>query len=211
MYGDSLPMQVLVADDEPSIRFVLREALEAEGHEVFDVEDGQSAADALAEGDYDLAILDVRMPGMSGLELQRRLVDQEIRIPTLILTAHAEVSMAVEALKAGAFDFIEKPYSPQALLDSVQQALARDAQDRQARAERNDLRERFGSLSGRELEVLQRLVAGDHFKKIAAELGISATTVGFHRRNLLEKMKVDNFIELGRLFEAHQRADAPPE
>ena len=143
---------------------------------------------------------------MSGLELQRRLADLGISIPVVILTAYPETTTAVQAMKAGALDFIEKPYRPQVLLDHVHNALEQEIRHRNEQAQVDELRARFESLSPRERQVLERLAEGKNAKRIARELGISSTTVDFHRRNLFEKMHVESFIELGRLIEAHQRA-----
>ena len=111
MYGDPEPMRILVADDEPSIRFVLREALEAEGHTVEDVEDGDAAADALAGGDFDLAILDVRMPGRTGLQVLDQLRATGNQTAVVIITAQNTMDNAVEAMKAGALDYLVKPFT----------------------------------------------------------------------------------------------------
>ena len=135
---------------------------------------------------------------MSGLELQRTLTDKGIRIPTLLLTAHAEVPMAVEALKAGALDFIEKPYSPQGLLDQINRALAEDVRVRKEISQREKIQERLEGLTEREQQVMRLLVDGRNARSISHILGISEKTVDFHRRNVLEKMQVPTLVELCR-------------
>lgn len=144
-------------------------------------------------------VLDVRMSGMSGLELQSRLRELGIYIPTIIITGHADVPMAVEAMKAGAMDFIEKPFRDQVLLDGIQKAIDLDLRVRRQHRERQDVRARIQLLTQREKEVMDRLVAGKSNKNIAFDLGISQKTVDFHRANILEKIGVSSVVELVRL------------
>lgn len=200
---------MFVVDDDPAVRDALSLLLDSVDLPVEVFESAATFLHQYTAGRRGCLILDVRMPGMSGLELQRRLAEQHMLIPIIILTAHADVAMARQALRAGALDFIEKPCNPQDLLDRIQQALLHDTRQRQQQAELNDLRVRFALLSPREYEVLQQLAAGRNSKQIGAELGISATTVDFHRRNLSEKLQVETSIELGRLFEAYQRLQSP--
>jgi two-component system response regulator FixJ len=144
--------------------------------------------------------LDVRMPGMSGLELQAKLLELGIEIPTIIITGHGDVPMAVEAMKAGALDFIEKPFRDQVLLDSIQKAIECD---RNIRAEKNrleDLHSRISLLTRRERQIMDLLVLGKTNKTIAYELGISQKTVDFHRANVLHKAGVDSVVDLVRLM-----------
>ncbi len=151
-------------------------------------------------------VLDVRMSGMSGLELQAKLRELDIQIPTLIITGHGDVPMAVEAMKAGALDFIEKPFRDQVLLDGIQRAIDLDARTRRLRKERQDVQSRVRLLTRREREIMERLVAGKTNKSIAYELGISPKTVDFHRANILAKTGVNSVVELVRLT---QKAVAP--
>jgi FixJ family two-component response regulator len=144
-------------------------------------------------------LADVRMPGMSGLELQKWLADRKIDIPVILITAHAEVPMAVEAMKAGAMDFLQKPYSPQQLLERIQLALEQDADRRQQATTSRGVAKRLVTLSPREREVMDLLLEGKNAKEIAYRLVLSTKTVDFHRRNLLEKMGVENVVELSRL------------
>ena len=141
------------------------------------------------------------MPGMSGLELQRTLLGHGIRIPILVLTAHAEVPMAVEALKAGALDFIEKPYSPQGLLDQIHNALAQDVRVRKKGWQLAGIKARLANLSEREHQIMKLLVDGQNARSVSQKLGISEKTVDFHRRNILAKMEVGTVLELARIVD----------
>ncbi len=197
---------VIVVDDDTqsrkSVEFLLRTIY-------VDVQAFASADKFLSDVDATkpaCLILDVRMPGMSGLDLQKRLCEARAPISIIMLTAHAEVSMVVRAMKAGAVDFLEKPYSPQTLLDRVHQALEKLSRVQQDRQELAQLRARLDKLSAREAEVMGFLVTGQNTKLIAAQLDISDKTVDFHRRNLLLKMRVDTVVELARLIEFHQRS-----
>ena len=144
-------------------------------------------------------VLDVRMSGMSGLELQSRLRELGNSIPTIIITGHGDVPMAVEAMKAGAMDFIEKPFRDQVLLDSIQKAIDLDLRIRRQHKERQDVQARIQHLTQREREVMDRLIAGKSNKTIAFDLGISQKTVDFHRANILEKVGCASVVELVRL------------
>ncbi len=144
-------------------------------------------------------VLDVRMSGMSGLELQTRLRELNIEIPTIIITGHGDVPMAVEAMKAGAMDFIEKPFRDQVLLDSIQRAIELDRRIRTTRKQSEDLQSRMEELTRRERQVMDLLVLGKSNKTIAYELGISQKTVDFHRTNVLNKAEVGSVVELVRL------------
>ena len=141
-------------------------------------------------------ILDMRMPGMSGPELQKRLTERGMEIPIIFLSGHGDVATAVRALKDGAVDFLEKPFQEQALLDLVYQALEQDVDARRDRAAREMARERLGRLTDREREVLDHIVAGQANKVIAAELGLSEKTIEFHRSHLMKKSGAQSVAEL---------------
>ncbi len=147
-------------------------------------------------------VLDVRMSGMSGIELQARLNELNVAIPTIIITGHGDVPMAVETLKAGAIDFIEKPFRDQVLLDSVQRAIELDRRIRATREHTRGFQSRIEGLTRRERQVMDLLILGKSNKVIAYELGISSKTVDFHRTNILDKAEVASVVELVRL--AHQ-------
>lgn len=190
---------VFIVDDDEAICESLRLLIADIGLEVRTF---HSARQFLSEYDPSRPgslILDVRMSGMSGLELQAKLHELGIEIPTIIITGHGDVPMAVEALKAGALDFIEKPFRDQVLLDSIQKAIDLDARTRRLRKERQDVQSRVRLLTRREREIMERLVAGKTNKSIAYELGISPKTVDFHRANILAKTGVNSVVELVRL------------
>jgi two-component system, LuxR family, response regulator FixJ len=190
---------VFVVDDDRAMRDSLRWLLESIG---LTVRTYATAAEFLREhqpSQPGCLVLDVRMPGMSGLDLQAELVRRGAELPTIVVTGHAEVAMAVRAVKAGAIDFIEKPFSDQLLLDRVRQALEIDRQSREVRARREEARRRLASLSAREREVLELVAAGKANKEVAAALGLSTKTVEVHRAHVMSKMAVDSLAELIRV------------
>jgi FixJ family two-component response regulator len=144
-------------------------------------------------------VLDVRLPGLSGLDLQRRTSEAGLEIPIIFITGHGDIPMTVRAMKAGAMEFLTKPFRDQDLLDAIQQALERDRKARDQRAEIEELRSRFASLTAREREVMARVVAGLLNKQIGAELGTSETTVKIHRHQVMEKMGAMSLPELVRM------------
>lgn len=153
-------------------------------------------------------VLDVRLPEMSGLRLHQRLIDDGVAMPVLIITAYGDVSQAVQSIKSGAVDYIQKPATAQALLDRIQTALSLSVERQKASAERSALQRRFATLSPREDEVLALLLEGKTTKQISAALGIGLTTVDFHRNNILKKMRVDNVVELAQAVIQHNQT--PP-
>ena len=190
---------VFVVDDDEAICESLRLLIGDIGLEVRTFTSARQFLDTYDPSHPGCLVLDVRMSGMSGLELQSRLLDMGIYIPTIIITGHADVPMAVEAMKAGAMDFIEKPFRDQVLLDGIQKAIDLDLRTRRRRRERQDVQARIQLLTQREREVMGRLVAGKSNKNIAFDLGISQKTVDFHRANILEKTGVSSVVELVRL------------
>ncbi len=166
----------------------------------------QAQRQALGEAGWPAApaclVLDVRMPGTSGLELFERLADAALlpRLPVIFLTGHGDVPTAVSAVKRGAFDFVEKPFSNNALVDRIEQALQRSAAALQDRRDRGRLAQRIAGLTEREAEVMRLVVAGQANKRIADELGISVRTVEVHRARVFEKMDVKSAVELANLL-----------
>lgn len=196
---------VFVVDDDPEFRESVSLLLESMklNAEVF-----VSAEDFVAN--YDPArggclVSDVRMPGMSGLELQKWMLEKRIKLPIILVTAHAEVPMAVEAMRAGAVDFIQKPYSPQQLLERVQQALRQDEQRRRAERADEATQRLLDSLTPREHEIMDLLLDGANAKEISNRLTLSTKTVDFHRRNMLDKMKVDSLVELAKIVRPREQ------
>jgi two-component system, LuxR family, response regulator FixJ len=190
---------VFVVDDDKAVCESLCLLIGDIGLEVRTFTNAKQFLEAYDPAQPGCLVLDVRMAGMSGLELQARLHELGMRIPTIIITGHADVPMAVEAMKAGALDFIEKPFRDQILLDSIQKALDLDLRTRRHHQEQQNVQSRMQLLTPREREVMDCLVAGKSNKAIAFELGISQKTVDFHRANILEKASVGSVVDLVRL------------
>jgi len=190
---------VFVVDDEAVMRDSLRYLIESTGLRVETYADAATFLATIRPDMPGCVILDVRMPGMSGLDLQTELTRRGIDLPAIVVTGHAEVPMAVQAVKAGAIDFIEKPFSDQLLLDRVRQGIELDGRSREARVRRAEANRRLGLLTHREREVLDHVVAGMANKEIAAALQLSPKTVEVHRAHVMEKMKASSVAELVRL------------
>jgi len=189
---------VFIVDDDEAVRDSLQILLETEGYRTEIFESAIAFLDAFQTVRPGCVVADVRMPDMTGLELQAALIERRLDVPIVIMTGHGDVPMAVRALKAGAIDFIEKPFTDDLLLDSIGRALA--AVD--ASAQQRDLTAvaaRLETLTPREREVLERLVRGQAHKAIAAELSISVQTVDVHRVRLMTKLEVQNLSALVRL------------
>jgi FixJ family two-component response regulator len=190
---------VLVIDDDPDARQSLEFLIRSVG---LNIRSYASAAEFLASPDLASAgclVLDLRMPGMSGLELQDRLNEMNVGIPIILLTAYAEVPIAVKAMKAGAIDVIQKPYSQQVLLDRIQQALATDRANRQRVRDIKNARERLARLTPGERDVLERLRAGKSNKEIASELGLTRRGIEARRANIMKKLEADSLADLLRM------------
>ncbi|MBR1170117.1 response regulator transcription factor [Bradyrhizobium liaoningense] len=192
---------VMVIDDDPEFRDSVVRLLETVG---LQTRQFSSVPDFLSadppEGPACL-VLDVRMPGRSGLELQRDLAAANRQVPIIFITAHADVPMTVQAMKGGAIEFLTKPFRPQDLLDAVEIGLARDRHRQENEKAFTELRTRFDMLSSREREVMLLVVAGRLNKLIAADIGIAEATVKVHRTHLMRKMKARSFPELCRMAE----------
>jgi FixJ family two-component response regulator len=185
--------------------------IQSVGLNVVTFPDALSFLNQVTEDQAGCVVLDVRLPGISGLELQQKLATRGIRMPVIIVTGHGDVPMAVRAMKAGAVDFIEKPFSDQVLLDQVQKAIDIDARTRAERTVTKVIVERLHSLSPREREVLERVVAGKVTREIAAELSLADKTVEAHRARVMEKMKAGSIAELVRLTLTGQAAEQADE
>lgn len=196
---------VHVVDDDPAMRDSLEFLIDTAGLSVRTYESGPALLAAAEDLGAGCIVTDVRMPEMSGLDLIRRLTDMGVRLPVIVMTGHADVPLAVEAMKAGVRDFIEKPFDDEAFLSSVRAALAEgEAVDRQESQEA-EVRERIASLSARERQVLEGLVAGRANKVIAYDLGISPRTVEVYRANVMTKMQAQSLSELVRMSILTQR------
>jgi FixJ family two-component response regulator len=192
---------VFVIDDDRMIRDGLQSLIRSVG---LRVETFASAQDFLAAKRPDAPaclVLDVRMPGLSGLDLQLKLRDGGIPIPIIFITGHGDIPMSVRAMKEGAHEFLTKPVRGQDLLDAVHKAIASDRSLRHERGEFNEIRDRFGSLTPREKEVLELVVSGLLNKQIADQLGMSELTVKTHRAHVMEKTKAESLAHLVRMSE----------
>ncbi|MDS4021105.1 MAG: response regulator transcription factor [Candidatus Competibacter sp.] len=191
---------VFLIDDDQAVRDAVGLLLRAGG---LAVETFANATGFLQSGAVErpgCLVLDVRMPGMSGLDLQQQLRTQGHRIPIIFMTGHGDVPMAIRAMKAGAFDFIEKPFQGGMLLERVREALQFDAWERCRQVQRAGAAARLAQLSSREREVLERVAVGQYNKTIAAELGISVSTVEIHRKRVMEKLQAESLSDLIRVL-----------
>jgi RNA polymerase sigma factor (sigma-70 family) len=195
---------VFVVDDDPSVRRSIKRLIESVG---LQVELFGSPREFLAGKLPNLPsclVLDIRLPGISGLDFQGQLAKANIQIPIIFITAHGDIPMTVRAMKAGAVEFLTKPFRNQDLLDSVHLALERDRTRRQQDAELAVLRERFESLSPREREVVAMVVSGMLNKQIAAQIGTAENTVKVHRSRAMEKMQANSLADLVKMIERLQ-------
>jgi FixJ family two-component response regulator len=190
---------VLVIEDNPAFRASLAELLESVGLNARLFESVPDFIKASRPNGPTCLVLDVRLPGRSGLDLQRELVATDVRIPIIFITGHGDIPMTVQAMKGGAIEFLTKPFRDQDLIDAIQVGLARDRVRRENEKELDALKMRFESLTQRQREIMTHVVRGRLSKQIAGDLGLSEVTVKIHRMNVMRKMKVRSLPELGRV------------
>lgn len=190
---------VFIVDDDQAIRNSLKWLIESVAMEVKTFESADAFIKNYYPGRSGCLLLDVRMPGMSGLELQEYLAEKRINIPVIIITGHGDVPMAIRAMKAGAVDFIEKPFNDELLLESIRHALLLDEQQRDKQTHKAEIATRLARLTPREHEVMAMVTAGKANKEIASALGVSAKTVEAHRARVMEKMQASSLADLVRM------------
>jgi FixJ family two-component response regulator len=199
---------VYVVDDDPSMRRSLDSLLRSVGHDVRPFASAQEFMQATRPDVPSCLLLDVRLPGMSGLAFQQELANADITLPVIFLTGHGDVPMSVRAMKAGAFEFFTKPFDEQLLLDAIDAAIERDRASRRDAARLAVVQARYHELTERERQVMNLVVAGRVNKQIAAELGLSVVTVKVHRGQVMRKMLAKSVPDLVRMADQLGLADS---
>jgi FixJ family two-component response regulator len=192
---------IFVVDDDPSVRIALERLIKSVGFRVQTFDTARSVLNAVPCDAPCCLILDVRMPQMSGLEFQQEMALRGLDMPIIFITGHGTVSMSVQAMKAGAMDFLEKPFEEQQLLDAIQTAVEKDRQSKQQKGEMVQIQQRAASLTPREYEVFKLVVSGKLNKQIADELAASEKTIKVHRARVMDKMKAQSLASLVRMAE----------
>lgn len=198
---------VFVVDDDSSVRSALKRLIKSVGHKVTTFSSAREFLDHDHPDAPSCLVLDIRMPGLSGLELQEHMAALGLTMPIIFITGHGNIPTSVRAMKAGAVDFLEKPFDDQALLDAIHHAIAKDTQAKREQTEIRDIKQRVASLTPREYEVFSLVVTGMLNKQIAFDLGTSEKTIKVHRARVMQKMSAESLADLVRLAE---KAEIPP-
>lgn len=199
---NTTPAQVYIVEDDDAVRDSLQMVLESVGYTVTTFSSANAFLEAYNPDMAGCIVLDIRMPGMSGMELQRKLNERNSILPIIFVTGHGDVPMAVEAMQQGAVDFVQKPYREQELLEKIERAFAIDRANREGLQQRQAIAARLESLTPRELDVLRLMVEGRANKVIAIELDISQRTVEIHRARVMEKLGANSLAHLVRMVMA---------
>jgi FixJ family two-component response regulator len=191
---------VMVVDDDAGVRNAMRSLLKSVGLDSTLFSSAQEFLNAYQPSQRGCLVLDIRMPGMSGMELQQQLNVRGAVVPVIFMSGHADIPMAVEAMQHGAFDFLQKPFRDQDLLDRIQRAIASDAERRKSLGEHERIKSHLESLTPREREVLDLMTQGKQNKVVGQELGVSPRTIEIHRARVMEKMGANSVAELVRMM-----------
>jgi FixJ family two-component response regulator len=192
---------IAIVDDDPSVRQGLERLIRSVGWKAETFASAQQFLACPRTEAPSCLVLDLQLPGLSGLDLQKRMAEVGLETPIVFLTGHGNIPASVQAMKAGAIEFLTKPVDEEHLLKAIQEAIEHDRRTRQQHAEMRELRERYESLTAREQEVMQQVISGLLNKQIAAELNITEDTVKFHRGHIMRKMRADSLADLVRMAE----------
>ncbi len=193
---------IAIVDDDPSVREGLESLIRSAGWRAETFGSAQEFLARLGAEAPSCLILDLQLPGLSGLDLQKRMAEAALEIPIVFLTGHGDIPASVKAMKAGAIEFLTKPVAEEDLLRAIQEAIERDGRTRQQYAEIHDLQNRYATLTAREREVMQQVISGLLNKQVAAELNITEYTVKIHRGQVMRKMRADSLAHLVRMADS---------